>query len=126
VPVIIDVEPDGLRLTSNGREIGEWPAGEFSIDHHGGSQYTITAENETIRFVPARPELFAAGVGVGRDELSVTETAADTEAQVEEPPIQEPPADTVPPPKPLTRALFYTLAGTTAALGLWALSRLIF
>jgi hypothetical protein len=32
--------------------------------------------------------------------------------------------DDAPPAQPLTRALFYTLAGTTAALGLWALYNL--
>lgn len=121
VPVIIGLEEDGIRMSANGTEIGEWAIGEFSIDHRGDGVYTITADNESIRFVPNRPDLFAVGVGHPREEAAPA-------ARVEEPGkhIAEPTSDDgqAPPPHNLTRALFYTLAGTTAALGVWALFRL--
>ncbi|MCI0424691.1 MAG: hypothetical protein L0Z49_05270 [Actinobacteria bacterium] len=120
VPVIVGVEPDRLRLSANGTEIGEWVAGEFKIDHRGDGVYTITADDETIEFVPNRPDLFAAGVG--RGEAVERSRVADPEPE----PVLGTGDDTVPPPQALTRALFYTLAGTTAALGLWALYRLLF
>jgi hypothetical protein len=127
VPVIIGLEDDGIRMSTNGTEIGEWATGEFSIDHHGDGVYTITADNETIRFVPNRPDLFAAGVGHPRPTAQAPAPApAPRQPEDEARHMAEDQADGAPPPKPLTRALFYTLAGTTAALGLWALTRLVF
>jgi hypothetical protein len=120
VPVIIGLEDDGIRMSTNGTEIGEWPTGEFRIDHRGDGVYTITADNESLLFVPNRPDLFAVGLGhplvadrgpAAKSKASIAERTTDPE---------------VPSPKALTLALFYTLAGTTAALGLWALIRLIF
>jgi hypothetical protein len=120
VPVIVGVEPDTLRLSANGTEIGEWSSGEFSISERGQGVYAITADNETIEFVPNRPDLFAAGVG--RPAPTPRTEAPDTAPLAA---VTEPAAgDEVPPPQPMTRALFYTLAGTTAALGLWALYNL--
>jgi hypothetical protein len=111
-------------MSTNGFEIGEWAVGEYSIDHRGAGVYTITADNESLRFVPNRPDLFAAGVGHPLDDLgpSVEETPGRHLAE----PLVDGLGEGEPPPRPLTRALFYTLAGTTAALGLWALLRLIF
>jgi hypothetical protein len=125
VPVIIGLEESGIRMSTNGFEIGEWAVGEYSIDHRGDGVYTITADNESLRFVPNRPDLFAAGVGHPRIEdlgQSVEEAPGRHLAE----PAVESPDDGAAAPRPLTRALFYTLAGTTAALGLWALLRLIF
>ena len=48
IPVIIGFEDACLRMSSGGREIGEWAEGEYSIDYQGGSVYTITAENEAL------------------------------------------------------------------------------
>jgi hypothetical protein len=119
VPVIVGVEPDGLRLSANGNQIGEWAAGEFSITERGHGIYAITADNETLELVPNRPDLFAAGVGRPAppppQEGPVVEAVPITETTS---------VDDAPPAQPLTRALFYTLAGTTAALGLWALYNL--
>ena len=118
VPVIVGVEPEGLRLSANGNQIGEWAAGEFSITERGHGIYAITADNETLEFVPNRPDLFAAGVG-----KPVSPPKREERLEVDA--IVEPTdTDIAPPPQPLTRALFYTLAGTTAALGLWALYNL--
>jgi hypothetical protein len=122
VPVIIGVEDDGIRMSTNGTEIGEWPTGEFTIDHRGDGVYTITADNESLLFTPNRPDLFAVGLGhpVEPDKPPV-ETGGTSDTAIAAPPGQEAGS-----PQPITRALFYTLAGTTAALGVWALLRLVF
>lgn len=121
VPVIIGVEDDGIRMSTNGTEIGEWSPGEFSIDHRGEGVYTITADNESLMFMPNRPDLFA--VGLGRPvEIGKLEAVPAAERVVRTPtPGLE--ANSL---NPITRALFYSLAGTTGALGIWALIKLIF
>ena len=121
VSVIVGVEPDGLRLSANGNEIGEWSAGEFSISERAHGVFAITADNETIEFMPNRPDLFAAGVG----RPAPAARHLEPEPSPVETPVEPASSEEVPPAQPLTRALFYTLAGTTAALGLWALYNLI-
>jgi hypothetical protein len=131
VPVIIGLEEDGIRMSTNGMEIGEWAVGDYTIDHAGDGVYTITADNESLVFVPNRPDLFAAGVGHPGDyggpmivEDESGRHVAESRPVVEA--VTHGTEDGESAPRPLTRALFYTLAGTTAALGLWALVRLIF
>lgn len=123
VAVIVGFEEDGIRMSSGGAEIGEWPDGEYSIDHNGGGIYTITAESESLQFVPNNPSLFAAQLtgtisplpAYSEPETEPNNAALDIEAPA---PIDRAEA---PPPKPLTRVVFYALAGITATLGLWAL-----
>lgn len=120
VPVIIGLEEDGLRMSSGGAEIGEWTDGEYTIDHDGSGTYTITAEDESLRFVPSNPALFAAGLGEGdapADAGDATQTAPPRSASV---PIVPADGDS-PEPKPATVIAFYAIAGLTGALGLWAL-----
>lgn len=122
IHVILGVDDDRVTMSSNGSEIGEWPTEEVTIDHLGQGTYEITAENESLRFVPNDPDLFAIGFG-----------------PVEPPPIPVPAGNTpaksldeknsrtgrddgdAPPPKQMTRAAFYTLVTITTTLGLWAL-----
>ena len=122
VPVILAVEEDGLRLSANGTEIGQWEPDEYEVMRADDGVFTIAADGDTVSFVPHRPGDFARAVGVPsasaapqRPPSSVAAPAASTGES----------ASSAPAPKPLTRALFYTLAGTTALLAVWALVKLV-
>jgi hypothetical protein len=119
IPVIVELDDRVLRLSAAGTEIGQWATDEVSIAHVGDTVYTITAEEETLRFVPNQPSLFAAAVN-GHSERSA----------VPLPPAPQPnrvaPVREAPPPKPLTMGLFYALCLTTAALAVWSLISLVF
>ena len=120
IPVILGVEEDGIRLSSNGTEIGEWSDGDYRLTAGDGDSFLIAADDDSLTFVPYRPDAFARTVGIERNReepLEAVPRSPDGHASTSAP------AD-APPPKPLTRALFYTLAGTTALLGVWALLRL--
>ncbi len=129
ISVIIGFEDSRLRMSSDGKEIGEWPEGEYSIDHNGDGIYTITAENEALQFIPNNPTLFAERLGNGaapvpEPVVEDTDTAAASSEDVTEPPRLEN-RDQAPPPKPLTRVAFYALTGVTLLLGLWALASIL-
>lgn len=122
VPVIVELSDEYVRLSASGTEIGNWSAEECRIAHIGESAYSITAEDETLHFVPNQPGLFAAAVNGGA--ISVVSLPPDTagkpsKSQVE--PGIDAPARTASSPKPLTMGLFYGLCFTTAALAVWAL-----
>lgn len=123
VPVIIGLQEDGLSMSSGGAEIGQWGEGEYSIDRTEDGAYAITAENETLRFVPTNPSLFAAGIGIGvTPPTQQDETETSTEHSPPPPQVRgESRHGEAPAPKTLTRVAFYVLAAITAALGLWAL-----
>jgi hypothetical protein len=118
IPVILELEDDSIRLSASGREIGEWPVGECRINHVGDTTYTITAEDETLEFIPNQPSLFAAAVNGGPRTVSLT-PEKEPDAQPEDG------VRRAPPPKPLTMGLFYALCVATAALALWSLIAII-
>lgn len=119
VPVILGVEEDGIRLSSNGTEIGEWNLGEYRLEAAGADTFVIAADDDSLTFVPHRPDAFARTVGI-------VPTIPEPEAPASEPKREPvPPGREAPPPRPLTKALFYTLAGTTVLLGLWAIVQLL-
>lgn len=126
VPVIIGLEGDRLRMSSGGAEIGEWARGEYAIDDRGDGIYTITAENESLEFVPTNPSLFAAELGLAT--VPSLHEAADSSRRDSGPEASSArsfdDSDT-PAPKATTVAAFYVLAAGTAFLGLWALFSLI-
>lgn len=68
IAVIIDVEEDRIRLSANGSEIGEWDADDCTIELVEDGVYRITAENESLRFVPNQPSLFAKAVSAEEPE----------------------------------------------------------
>lgn len=131
VHVILGVDDDKVTLSSGGNEIGAWPVDEVEVDHMGGGVYRITAESESLRFVPSDPSLFA--LGFGSEDAAVTEMeAAPNDARAVETggttPHQSLPnagSREAPPPRPVTKVLFYALAGVTGVLGLWALVSMI-
>lgn len=127
VPVIVELGHDHVRLSASGTEIGQWPAHECHIAHVTDSIYSITAEDETLQFVPNQPSLFAAAInGGGRHAGSLAdpkETPTETTAETEGPAVR---GRVAPPPKPLTMGLFYSLCVATAGLAVWSLISLIF
>lgn len=118
VPVIVELNDDYIRLSASGTEIGSWTADECQIAHLGESAYSITAEDETLHFVPNQPRLFAAAVNG-----AVTMVTTPAPHPVDELPVStaQTVEDGAPPPKPLTMGLFYGLCVTTAVLAVWAL-----
>jgi hypothetical protein len=123
VPVIVELDEDYVRLSASGTEIGNWSAAECQIAHIGDTAYAITAEDETLHFVPNQPGLFAAAVNAGGPGESVS-PAPEPEPEAA-PTAVVATTDTAPAPKPLTMGLFYALCVTTAALALWALISLV-
>ncbi len=123
VPVIVELNDDSVRLSASGTEIGNWSADECQIAHIGDSAYSITAEDETLHFVPNQPRLFAAAVNVGTTDSLLPLPPED----VREPKASDRIADptTAPPPKPLTMGLFYALCLTTALLAMWSLISIV-
>lgn len=122
IPVIVELDDDSVRLSASGKEIGQWSKSECAITHVTETTYSITAEEETLEFVPNQPSLFAAAVNGAEP--------AQPAVPLPPPPEPEPaPADGVkeaPPAKPLTMGLFYALCLTTAALAIWSLISIIF
>lgn len=121
IPVIVELDGHRVRLSASGTEIGEWPAEEISITHMGDTVYTITAENETLRFVPNQPSLFAAAVNGAGENSSVPLPPEQVSKHRPDDGVRE-----APPPKPLTMGLFYALCLVTATLAIWSLVSIIF
>ncbi len=118
IPVILELDDDSIRLSASGQEIGEWPVTECRISHRGDTTYTITAEDETLEFVPNQPSLFAAALNGGRERAAPQRPERETPEPTDD--IRE-----APPPKPLTMGLFYALCVATAALALWSLVAIV-
>lgn len=129
IPVVVELDNGHIRLSASGNEIGEWPAHECRITHVDDTTYTITAEDETLEFVPKEPALFAAEID-GRSGPTVMPTAAilETEPVPGVDPAVSPGGaeDEAPPAKPLTMGLFYALCVVTAVLAIWSLISIIF
>ena len=121
IQVILGVDEDRIRLSSGGREIGDWGADECAISDIGGGVFAITAENETLQFMPTSPAMFAAAMNGG--SISIPEPTAGA-AEEDTPPLDTQPKIALedgPEPRSVTMFAFYALSATTAALGLWAL-----
>jgi hypothetical protein len=131
VDVILGVEDDRVTLCSNGAEIGSWGSDEVSIRYRGSGTYNITAEDETLEFVPNDQDLFAIRFGEisddpptpsangsgrhARERATGPNAAAAGSADFEE----------APEPGQLTKIGFYALVALTAFLGLWAVVSMI-
>lgn len=121
IPVMLELDENHVRLSASGTEIGQWSAEECEIALVDDTTYAITAEDETLEFVPNRPSLFAAAVNGHADEPAVPLPP--------EPEPESPPSDGIeeaPPAKPLTMGLFYALCLATAVLAVWSLITIIF
>lgn len=130
IPVMVELDDGHIRLSASGHEIGEWPAHECHITHLSDTTYTITAEDETIEFVPNQPVLFAAEVnGHTGSRVTPPSPAVEAETAPGKPGPGTPPHDEVaeaPPAKPLTMGLFYALCLVTAGLAIWSLISIVF
>ena len=131
VHVILGVEDDRVTLSANGAEIGNWGTDEVSIRYRGGGTYTITAEDETLEFVPNDQDLFAIRFGEISDDQPIPASNGSGRhargGSVERETDEREPAqlEEAPPPGPVTKAAFYALVGVTAFLGLWAIASMI-
>lgn len=128
VHVILGIEDDTVTLSSNGAEIGSWGSDEIAIRYRGSGTYTITAEDETLEFVPNDQDLFAIRFGEISDHQPVPSTndsGRHARAATTEPGATAPNVEEAPPPKQVTKITFYALVGLTAFLGLWAVVSMI-
>lgn len=122
IPVIVELDDEHVRLSASGTEIGQWRADECRIDSVDDMTYTITAEDETLEFVPSQPGLFAAALnGASTEAIDAPVQHAETAPE----PVANANAE-APPPKPLTMGLFYALCVATAGLAIWSLITIIF
>ena len=123
VQVILGVEEDKIRLSAGGLEIGEWSVEDCSIDPAGDGVFTITAENETLTFVPNNQTTFTAAMNGG----SITDAVPEppVEGSTETAIASSTDSDQIPDPRPVTMVVFYALAAITGVLGLWALISIV-
>jgi hypothetical protein len=120
IPVIIELDDDRIRLSASGSEIGDWGTEECKITHVRDATYTIEAEEETLRFVPNQPGVFAAAFNGG---IEVVPTPLATDPEDDPAPIE---MGEAPPAKPMTMGLFYALCVLTAALAVWSVISIVF
>lgn len=133
IPVVVGFDSTVLRLSSNGAEIGEWSPGEYAIDLVREGVYSITAENESLYFVPSQPKLFAQGLTAemaGRGSFESPNVGRHTVIPAVIPtvtppiPYRAPPASS--PSSPMVRLGFYALSALTVGLGIWAAYNMFF
>lgn len=146
IPVIVELDENSVRLSASGREIGQWHGDECVIHHVADEIYSITAEDETLEFIPSQPSLFAAAVngGVGTPVAPPPEPRPESGPETErgsEPESGQAESGTgpditadvdkshqireAPPAKPLTMGLFYALCVVTAILAVWSLISIV-
>jgi hypothetical protein len=130
IPVIVELDEEYVRMSAGGTEVGHWPTDECQITHVSDTTYAITAEDETLRFVPNQPGLFAAAVNGATETTSLAKPVKavepDYSPETESGPTTDDGVREAPAPQPLTMGLFYALCLTTAALAVWALISIIF
>ncbi|HWB88310.1 MAG TPA: hypothetical protein VG872_03780 [Acidimicrobiia bacterium] len=120
IPVIVELDEQHIRMSAAGTEIGEWRTEDCQIVHLSDSTYAITAEDESLQFVPNQPALFAAAVGRDRSPSVARAPAPEEPEQTGEAPREAPPA------QPLTMGLFYALCVVTMAMAVWSLVTILF
>lgn len=123
VQVILGMDDDKIRLSAGGLEIGEWPADDCSIDPVGNGVFTITAENETLTFVPNNPTTFSAAMNVERVPVQEPDRPRVPSEEISNDKSKL--KDDIPNANSLTMAAFYALAAITAVLGVWALVTIV-
>jgi hypothetical protein len=119
IPVIVELDEERIRMSASGTEIGDWRTDECTIVHLADTTYAITAEEESLHFVPNQPGLFAAAVN-GGDQPVVAMPPPPEEVEVADGAREAPPA------QPLTMGLFYALCLVTLATAVWALVSILF
>lgn len=134
IPLMVVFDGDSVRLSTSGTEIGEWPVDEFTISHIGDTTFELTADSETLRFVPSQPSLFASEVNGDLIDLA-PEPAVDDKTvdrddaprpQIADPTVESKKILEAPPPKKVTMALFYSLCALTGGLALWSIIAIVF
>ena len=123
IPVVIDIDEHGIRMIAAGTEIGSWGADEYQIARLGEAKYGITAEDETLLFLPSEPGAFDLVVNGHSPPSTEPRNERGRHLAPTHPGDDQPVA---PQPKTTTMVAFYALCALTAALGVWSLIRIIF
>lgn len=72
VGVIVAIEEDRIRLSVGASEIGEWDVDDCNIERVDDGVFSISAEDDALRFIPNQPQLFQQAVGA---KLSASQPA---------------------------------------------------
>lgn len=110
VQVTIGISDIEVHLMTDQAEVGKWSHNECHIVESGTGRFLIEAENDSLPFIPRDPAGFARVLVA---TLPKTRGIPTDRALV-------------PPPKPVTLAMFYALSAVTAGLGAWAVWSMIF
>jgi hypothetical protein len=130
IPVIVSLEAGGLVLSSNGAEIGRWQSGEFSVADRGSGAFAISAENETLEFFPAQPEIFGLSLAEVQSTASPATSAPYSPEGAHLTSPTEPAAmlESTDVPEGTSKAALiglYALSAFTAGLGIWAFAQIL-
>ena len=123
VQVILGVEEDKIRLSAGGLEIGEWSVKDCSIDPAGDGVFTITAENETLTFVPNNQTTFTAAMNGG----SITDAVPEppVEGSTETAIASSTDSDQIPDPDRSRWSFSMPWPRSQVSFGLWALISIV-
>ena len=111
IDVIIDLTDDTISLSAGQRQVGTWPMSDCIVRPTGLGQWSISAENDTLAFLPNDPAAFARSL----NGSAAPKTEWDRGRHLKQSLHQSPP------PRTSTLLGFYALSAVTAALGIWAL-----
>lgn len=114
VGVIVAIEEDRIRLSVGASEIGEWDVDDCDIKRVDDGVFSISAENEALRFIPSQPQLFQQAVGA---RLSVPQPAGPAMHRES---VAETRAEGI-----KGRAIIIVTSVIAGALGVWALLSLL-
>ena len=114
VGVIVAIEDDRVRLSVGTSEIGEWDVDDCHIQRVDEGVFSISAEDEALRFVPNQPQLFQQAVGSRISPPRASEPVAPTTS-----------GSGAVGATPSGRVIMIVSAGIAGALGVWALLSLI-
>lgn len=110
IGVVIDLTEDTISLTAGNANVGRWRAGECIVRPDGRGQWLISAEDDTLAFLPDDPTGFARTLNGSPPHPEWARGKHLKESLHQSPP-----------PRTTTVMGFYALAAITAVLGIWAL-----
>lgn len=110
IEVVIDLTGDTISLTAGNSKVGMWPVSECIVRPDGRGRWSISAEDDTLSFLPDDPAGFARTLNGSAPHADWARGRHLKESLHQSPP-----------PRTSTLLGFYALCAVTAVLGIWAL-----